>query len=288
MSVSRQTTSRAGAPAELEHRLGERSRASSSVFMNAPSPTLTSSTIASAPPASFFDMMLDGDQRDDVDGRGDVAERVELLVGRDEVGGLADDREPDLAHLRDELLGRQLDAEAGDRLELVERAAGVAEPAAAHLPERDAAGGDDRADRDRRLVADAAGRVLVDDLAAERGAEVDRLAARDHRVGQRVRLRAGEAAEVDGHAATRPSGSRAPRRARSRGRARSDLVGRELLAVALALDQLGRRGSSARATKIDGRAATSEAGRRAPAASASSIARRASRRSRAPSRRPGT
>ena len=32
-------------------------RASSSVFMNAPSPTLTSSTIASAPAASFFDMI---------------------------------------------------------------------------------------------------------------------------------------------------------------------------------------------------------------------------------------
>ena len=34
-----------------------RMRASSSVFMNAPSPTLTSSTIASAPAASFFDMI---------------------------------------------------------------------------------------------------------------------------------------------------------------------------------------------------------------------------------------
>ena len=32
-------------------------RASSSVFMNAPSPTLTSSTIACAPAASFFDMI---------------------------------------------------------------------------------------------------------------------------------------------------------------------------------------------------------------------------------------
>ena len=146
--------------------------------MNAPSPTLTSSTIASAPPASFFDMIAGGDQRDDVDRRGDVAERVELLVGGDEVGGLADDREADLAHLRDELVDRELDAEAGDRLELVERAAGVAEAAAAHLPERDAAGRDDRADGERRLVADAAGRVLVDDLAPERGGEVDRLAAR--------------------------------------------------------------------------------------------------------------
>ena len=145
--------------------------------MKAPSPTLTSSTIASAPPAIFFDMIEEA-----ISGRmstvaGDVAEPVELLVRRHEVVGLADDRQPDLLHLLDEAVDGEVDAEAGDRLELVERAAGVAEAAAAHLPDRDAAGGDDRADRDRRLVADAAGRVLVDDLPAERPAEVERAAA---------------------------------------------------------------------------------------------------------------
>ena len=56
--------------------------------MNAPSPTLTSRTIASAPPAIFFDMMLAAISDDVVDGRGHVAQRVELLVGRDEIGGL--------------------------------------------------------------------------------------------------------------------------------------------------------------------------------------------------------
>ena len=58
MSVSTQTTSRPARSPELEHRLGERRARPSSVFMNAPSPTLTSSTIASAPAAIFFDMML--------------------------------------------------------------------------------------------------------------------------------------------------------------------------------------------------------------------------------------
>ncbi len=106
---------------------------------------------------------------------------------------------PTSLHLRDELLDGELDAEARDRLELVERPARVAEAAAAHLPERDAAGRDDRADRERRLVADAAGRVLVDDLAPERAVQVDRLAAPDHRVRQRERLRRGQAAEADGH-----------------------------------------------------------------------------------------
>ena len=56
MSVSRQTTSRpASWPSAII--VSARRRASSSVFMNAPSPTLTSSTIACAPAASFFDMI---------------------------------------------------------------------------------------------------------------------------------------------------------------------------------------------------------------------------------------
>ena len=133
------------------------------------------------------------DQRHDVDGRRHVAERVELLVGRHEVRALADDRHPDVSQLGDHLVGRQLDPEPGNRLELVQRAARVPEPAAAHLPERHAAGGDDRADRDRGLVAHAAGRVLVDDLAPERRTEVERVAGADHGVGQRERLRAAEA-----------------------------------------------------------------------------------------------
>jgi hypothetical protein len=57
MSVSRQTTSR---PARVPRSsiASPRIRASSIDFMKAPSPTLTSSTIASAPAAIFFDMML--------------------------------------------------------------------------------------------------------------------------------------------------------------------------------------------------------------------------------------
>src|SRR5581483_1961703 len=54
MSVSRQTTSRpACCPSEII--VSESRRASSSVRMKAPFPTLTSRTIACAPPASFFD-----------------------------------------------------------------------------------------------------------------------------------------------------------------------------------------------------------------------------------------
>ena len=62
----------------------------------------------------------------------------------------------------------EADPEARDRLELVERPARVREPAARHLGHRHVAGRNERRERDRRLVADAAGRVLVDDASPER------------------------------------------------------------------------------------------------------------------------
>ena len=237
MSVSRHTTS-ASARRPSSSITCASSRASSSVFMNAPSPTFTSSTIASRARSELLGHDRRRDQRDDVDRRGDVAQRVELLVGRDEVGGLADDRDADVAQLRDHLVDRQLDAEAGDRLELVERAAGVPEPAAAHLPERHAAGRDDRADGDRRLVPDATGRVLVDDLPAERRAEVERVAGADHRVGQRVRLGRAQPVEVDRHA---PGGHLVVRHlvARVGEHELGQVSAVVLLAVALPLDQCG-------------------------------------------------
>ena len=79
-------------------------RASSIVFMKAPSPTFTSSTIAWAPAGELLRHDRRRDQRQLVDGRGHVAEAVEQLVGGHEVAGLADDRDPDVADLRDELV----------------------------------------------------------------------------------------------------------------------------------------------------------------------------------------
>ena len=178
MSVSRQTTSRLGVPAELEHRLGERAGVVERLHERAVADLdVEHDRVGAARDLLRHDRGRD--QRQDVHRRGHVAERVELLVGR--ARGRRSGRR---SRARPSSPGstnwsmRELDVEAGDRLELVERAAGVAEPAAAHLPDRHAAGGDDRADGDRGLVADAAGRVLVDDLAAERRAEVERAAAR--------------------------------------------------------------------------------------------------------------
>src|SRR4051812_24704012 len=93
--------------------------------------------------------------------------------------------------------------------------------------------------------------MLVDDLAAECGAEVDRLAAADHRVGQREGLRRREPAEVDRHAERRHLVVRhlASRIAEDELR---ELVRGQLLPVPLSLDELCGP-DHVMATKIEGR-----------------------------------
>src|SRR4029453_15437995 len=180
-----------------------------------------------------------GDQRDVLDRRGHVSKRVEMLVGGDELGRLTDHGEADVAHLAHELVTGEFDAESRNRLELVQRPAGVAEPAAAHLPEGDAARGDQRPDDERCLVPYPPGRVLVRDGTADLGLQVDRLAAPHHGLGERVGLLRGEPLEVNGHA---ESGELVVRdlAARVAEDERGDLLVGELPAVALALDQLCR------------------------------------------------
>jgi hypothetical protein len=228
----------AGAPAEIQHRLRQSPRALDRLHECA----VADLDVEHDRVGAGGDLLRHDarrDQLDAVDRRSDVAQRVQLLVGRDEIGRRADDRQSDVAHLSDEFAEAELDAEAGNRFQLVERATGVTEPAAAHLAEGNAARRDDGTDGDRRLVADAAGRVLVDDAAAELLRHVDRLAAPDERVGHRERLGAGQAAEHDGHAERRHLVVRhiAARIAEDE---LAQLVVREFAAVSLALDELRR------------------------------------------------
>ena len=72
-----------------------------------------------------------------------------------------------------------LDAKAWNRFKLVECAAGVAQAAPAHLGERHIARCYERPERDRRLVADAAGRMLVDSGPTKRG-QIDDVTTLDH------------------------------------------------------------------------------------------------------------
>src|SRR5207253_5391245 len=97
-----------------------------------------------------------------------------------------------------ELFDAEIDAVAGDRFELVERAARVAEAAARHLGHDHAARRGERRQHDGDLVADAAGTVLAD-LDAGNVREIDAVARVDHRGGEPRRFVDGHAAQHDGH-----------------------------------------------------------------------------------------
>ena len=235
--MSRHTTSPTGALPEIDHLLGEDARVVERLHERAVA-DLDVEHDRVRPCGDLLRHDRGGDERHDVDRRGHVPQAVEALVSRHEIRRRADDRKADVAHLLDELVGRELDPEAGDRLELVERAAGVTETATAHLPEGNAARRDDRANRDRSLVPHAARRVLVDDAPAERRAHVERLARLDERLRQRVGLGAGEPPEVDGHAPRGHLvvGDLAGGVARHESH---DLLSRVLPAVPLPLDEVG-------------------------------------------------
>ena len=177
--------------------------------MKAPEPTLTSRTRALRLSASFLLMMLARDEERRLDGAGVVAEGIEDAVGGDDFGGLADEGGAalfeDVAHLGE----RELGVEAGDGLELVECAAGVAEAAAADHGDDDAGdsfgggmseagGGEDGGDQEGGFVADSAGGVLVDGEGVE-GSGVDDFAGEAHGGGEGGELARVEASEEDGH-----------------------------------------------------------------------------------------
>ena len=114
-------------------------------FMNAPEPTFTSRTRAPVPSAIFLlmiELAMSG-----IASTVPVTSRSAysfLSAGaRAEPGG-ADDR-ADILELAHHLVVRQVRPPAGDRLELVERAAGVPEPAPGQLRHRDTARRDQRA-----------------------------------------------------------------------------------------------------------------------------------------------
>ena len=138
-------------------------RAVSSSGRKAPDPTFTSSTRASVPSAIFLDMIELAMSGIGLDGRRHVAQGVELAVGRGTASSLAAQiTAPTSRSWATTSSVRQRGPPAGDGLELVERAAGVAEAAARQLRDRRPARRHQRRQRQRHLVAHAAGRVLVD------------------------------------------------------------------------------------------------------------------------------
>ena len=138
------------------------------------------------------------DERDARHGAGHVTQGVELLVRRVEVRRLAGNDHADAIHILQKALHGQIDVEARNALELVERAARVPEAAAGHLRHLHTEARHHRHEHERGLVAHAAGRVFVR-LDAGHARQIQRLAAVHHGHGQVQRLAPVHAAEIDGH-----------------------------------------------------------------------------------------
>ena len=123
------------------------------------------------------------DERQGIDRRGHVAQRVEFFIGGRQIAGLADNGYADVLNLLHKGLCRKRRLIAGDGFEFIDRAARVAESAAGHLGHLAAETRNDRRNDQRRLIADAAGRVLVNGFIAE-PAQIHLVARTHHRVGQ--------------------------------------------------------------------------------------------------------
>ena len=102
-----------------------------------------------------------GDQRDRLDRAGDVAQRVQLAVGGGSDSPAAQIAAPTSRSCATNSAADRRTRKPGDRLQLVQCAAGVAEAAAGQLRHRGAARRHQRRQRQSDLVADPAGGVLV-------------------------------------------------------------------------------------------------------------------------------
>src|SRR2546425_3741876 len=96
-----------------------------------------------------------------LDGGRNIAQGVNFLVRGSDLRRLADQAHAAFAENATEVGQREIDVEAGDGLELIERAARVAKPAAADHGNNETAGGDNGSQNERGFVADAARRMLV-------------------------------------------------------------------------------------------------------------------------------
>ena len=139
-----------------------------------------------------------GDERNGVDRRRDVAQRIELLVSGRKLARLPDEGKPRLFYDGEKVFARERRLKARNGFELVDGAARVAEAAPAHLGDAPARRRDDGAGDERRLVADAARRVLVD-RGASKGREVDLVARGRHGERKRAHLLLRHGAKADRH-----------------------------------------------------------------------------------------
>ena len=188
------------------------SRACAVSGRNAPLPVFTSSTSAFEPLGQLLRHDAGRDQRNRRDGAGDVPQRIEPPVGRRDLRRLAEAcAQPMRSHLRRRASrSESCVRKPGNGLQLVERAAGVAEAPARHHRHGDAAAGEHRARAGarscRRRRRWSACRPAVRPSRRSGAGRPRRAWRRSARPARRARARARPPPS-----AARTSGSRAPR-----------------------------------------------------------------------------
>ena len=139
-----------------------------------------------------------GNQRNRFHRAGDVAQRVKLAVGRRELVGLSDETQAQFGKLPLKLVAREVGAEAGNRFQLVQRAARVAQRPARHHRHHHACGGGQWRHHQAGLVAHPASGMLVH-LDAGNGGKVRRFTGSQHALGQAADFAVGHARIEHGH-----------------------------------------------------------------------------------------
>ena len=193
--------------------------------------------------AAFGELLGEDAARDEREGRDRarlLAERVEDVVGRGDLAALLGDGATHALELLAELVHRGLALEARDRAELLDGREAELLVLAVHAGHDDAGGGAERAEHHGSLVAHAAGRDLGD-LGLGETVEVDDVARETEFFGQEGGLLRGHLLEIDRH---REGGLLRLRHLGVHDRVddMTDLVGGELAAIPLLLDERGEGG----------------------------------------------
>ena len=101
------------------------------------------------------------DERYGFHGASDIAERVDAVIGRRHFVVLANKTEPEFSELSTELLHGQIGSEAGDGLQLVQGAAGVAQATSGNHRHHHASSGRDRSTDQTGFIANPTRGVFI-------------------------------------------------------------------------------------------------------------------------------
>ena len=137
-------------------------------------------------------------QRDRFHRRRHITQRVQLAVRRHQPLGLPDEAQAEFGELLLEFLRAEIGAEARNRFQFIQRAAGMPERAARHHRHHDSRGRGQRRHDEAGLVAHAAGGMFVH-FDARNARKIDGVAGMQHALRQAADLAVSHPREVDGH-----------------------------------------------------------------------------------------